>query len=391
MVGTASFKKVAHFLRPWHWGSIAVISLSAACVLLRRNPKPMSARVEGWRLSRSELREVLKKYEKLVAKDARALQHSSTARNQRLVEQLLDDLPDDSCDRTALVSENRSEVCTPPARPVAEFRSLGNSLATVSRAYGTLQSVFAHLMRDWSGISEQTVISNQYGQLLEEVKPHLPRGSHVLVPGAGLGRLALMLAGEGFQVEANDASALFMTFADYILNRAPLATPFFPLAHAFWENWGLEQQYTELTVPNVSPRSVANSSGPVEGSQAPVVVVPGDFLRTYQTGGPGFRQFDAVVTCFFIDMSKDVEELFGVLDSLLDVGGLWVNLGPLNWKKDSKLKLTWEEIVAIWQLKGYEFLAQKRVDTDYHIPRGKKMYTESRTVSLSVAVKRSKQ
>ncbi|CAK9077771.1 unnamed protein product [Durusdinium trenchii] len=207
MVGTASFKKVAHFLRPWHWGSIAVISLSAACVLLRRNPKPMSARVEGWRLSRSELREVLKKYEKLVAKDARALQHSSTARllgaeryqrrtaamrhaaetNQRLVEQLLDDLPDDSCDRTALVSENRSEVCTPPARPVAEFRSLGNSLATVSRAYGTLQSVFAHLMRDWSGISEQTVISNQYGQLLEEVKPHLPRGSHVLVPGAGLG------------------------------------------------------------------------------------------------------------------------------------------------------------------------------------------------------------
>ena len=70
MVGTASFKKVAHFLRPWHWGSIAVISLSAACVLLRRNPKPMSARVEGWRLSRSELREVLKKYEKLVASPA---------------------------------------------------------------------------------------------------------------------------------------------------------------------------------------------------------------------------------------------------------------------------------------------------------------------------------
>ncbi|CAK9077783.1 unnamed protein product [Durusdinium trenchii] len=132
-------------------------------------------------------------------------------RNQRLVEQLLDDLPDDSCDRTALVSENRSEVCTPPARPVAEFRSLGNSLATVSRAYGTLQSVFAHLMRDWSGISEQTVISNQYGQLLEEVKPHLPRGSHVLVPGAGLGRLALMLAGEGFQEPGPTGNAVLST------------------------------------------------------------------------------------------------------------------------------------------------------------------------------------
>eukprot|EP00435_Cladocopium_sp_Y103_P040526 s2108_g11.t1 len=36
----------------------------------------------------------------------------------------------------------------------------------------------------------------------------------------GLGRLAMMLAAEGFQVEANDASRLFLTFADYILNRA---------------------------------------------------------------------------------------------------------------------------------------------------------------------------
>eukprot|EP00913_Durusdinium_trenchii_P001358 g1255.t1 len=73
-------------------------------------------------------------------------------------------------------------------------------------------------------------------------------------------------------------------------------------------------------------------------------MVPGDFVKTYEVGGPGFRRFDALVTCFFIDTPKDIEELFRVMDGLLDVGGVWVNLGPLNWRKEARLKLAWEEI-----------------------------------------------
>lgn len=34
------------------------------------------------------------------------------------------------------------------------------------------------------------------------------------------------------------------------------------------------------------------------------------------------------------------------MDGLLEVGGVWVNLGPLNWRKEARLKLTWEEIVG---------------------------------------------
>lgn len=241
-------------------------------------------------------------------------------------------------------------------------------------------------MRDWSALCEH-VISVQYGPVVQEIKEILPKGSQVLLPGAGLGRLALMLASEGFQVEANDASRLFLTFADYILNRAPRSgTRLFPLAHVFSENWGHAQQYTQITVPNVAPESLASCS-----SSPPLLMVPGDFVKTYEVGGPGFRRFDALVTCFFIDTPKDIEELFRVMDGLLDVGGVWVNLGPLNWRKEARLKLAWEEIVSIWQQKGYEFLVQKRADCDYHIPRGEKMYTESYNVALSVAVKRSKQ
>ncbi|CAK9015545.1 Carnosine N-methyltransferase [Durusdinium trenchii] len=188
--------------------------------------------LEGWRLSRTELRELLNKYERAVEDDAYFLVQPSNAerqllgpdllqrritavrqardQNRRFLEQVLEDLPDIFAGPDAAV---------PPARPVAEFRSLGNGVSTLpSSSYGSLASVFLHLMRDWSALCEH-VISVQYGPVVQEIKEILPKGSQVLLPGAGLGRLALMLASEGFQVEANDASRLFLTFADYILNR----------------------------------------------------------------------------------------------------------------------------------------------------------------------------
>eukprot|EP00913_Durusdinium_trenchii_P001359 g1256.t1 len=59
--------------------------------------------------------------------------------NRRFLEQVLEDLPDIFAGPDAAV---------PPARPVAEFRSLGNGVSTLpSSSYGSLASVFLHLMR----------------------------------------------------------------------------------------------------------------------------------------------------------------------------------------------------------------------------------------------------
>eukprot|EP00438_Fugacium_kawagutii_P019649 Skav232822 [mRNA] locus=scaffold614:678394:681230:- [translate_table: standard] len=129
-----------------------------------------------------------------------------------------------------------------------------------------------------------------------------------------------MLAAEGFQVEANATR---------------------PRGHG--------EQYTQITVPSVAPESLVT----VDKTRPPLQIVPGDFVKTYEVGGPGFRRFDALVTCFFIDTPKDVEQLFRVMDGLLEEGGVWVNLGPLNWRKEARaewlgirfqLKLAWEEI-----------------------------------------------
>jgi len=361
-------------------------------------PRDMS--LEPWRLSRTELKELLLKYERAVEEDAYYLLQPSKAErallgddlirrrseavrkargaNRGFVDAVLEDLPDICAGPEGLAD---------PRRPVAEFRCLGEGTPTLpASSYGSLASVFLHLLRDWSSDCEH-VCATTYGPAVQELRALLPGGGSVLVPGAGLGRLALMLASEGFAVEANDASRLFLTFADYVLNRAPAGTPLFPTAHVFSENWSHERgQYVEIKVPSPEPAQLGGKAA--EGGPPRMTFVPGDFVKTYGRGQAGHRRFDAIVTCFFVDTAADVRELFAVLDSLLEEGGVWVNVGPLNWRKEARLKLSWDEIVSIWQRLGYDFVTQKNTECDYHLPRGMKMYTESYDCALTAAVKR---
>lgn len=296
--------------------------------------------------------------------------------NRQFIDLVLEDLPDICAGPDGLVA---------PHRPVCEFRCLGEGTPTLpASSYGSLASVFLHLLRDWSPDCEH-VIASTYGPAVSELRALLPNGGDVLLPGAGLGRLAMSLAAEGFSVEANDASRLFLTFADYVLNRAPAeGMPLFPMAHVFSENWSHERgQYVQTRVPLPAPAQL----GP-EGSPPRITFVPGDFVKTYGRGQAGHRRFDAIVTCFFVDTASDVQELFSVLDSLLEEGGVWLNVGPLNWRKEARLKLSWEEIVSIWERLGYDFVVRKHTECDYHLPRGVKMYTESYDCALTAAVKR---
>lgn len=354
--------------------------------------------VESWRLSRAELRRVLDSYEKSIEEDAYNLLRPTNVErsllgdvvlkkraeavkkaqdaNRRFVELMVEDLPD-------LCVGPDSDI---PPRPVCDVRELSPGACTLpASSYGSLASVNLHLLRDWSMVCDH-VNTSTYDPAIAQLKELLPscRGE-VLVPGCGLGRLALAIAREGFNVEANDASRLFLTVADYLLNRPPAAATIFPVAHVFSENWSLEEQYIEIEVPKPAPSQVAGAS---PGS---CVMVPGDFVKTYSNGCAGHRKFDAIVTCFFIDTSSDPCELFRVLDGLLKDGGLWLNVGPLNWRKESRLKLAYEEIVAVWEGMGYEFVSRKKIDCDYHLPKGFKMYTESYQGALTAAIKRPKQ
>lgn len=356
---------------------------------------------EPWRMSRTELREVLNRYEKAVEEDALGLLRPSAAEkallgvealsrraqavrkardaNRKFVEAVIEDIPD----LCALPGED--DV---PRRPVCAMKPLDPGAGTLpSSSYGSMASVFLHLLRDWSSLCEH-VGDSTYGPAVAKLRELLPGGGEVLLPGAGLGRLALQLAAQGFRVEANDASRLFLTFADYILNRPTCQDlPIYPLAHVFSENWAHDQQYLEVKVPMQVPQELLASSA---ASQPAFSIVPGDFVKMYSAGGSGHRKFDAILTCFFIDTTTDPCELFHVMDNLLVEGGVWVNVGPLNWRKEARMKLNWDEVMTMWKALGYEFVSQQNVDCDYHLPRGQKMYTESYQCVLSAAVKGKK-
>eukprot|EP00928_Gymnodinium_smaydae_P049249 TRINITY_DN33049_c0_g1_i1.p1 TRINITY_DN33049_c0_g1~~TRINITY_DN33049_c0_g1_i1.p1 ORF type:complete len:417 (-),score=47.07 TRINITY_DN33049_c0_g1_i1:57-1136(-) len=353
---------------------------------------------EAFRMGRSEVRDLLIRYEKAVEEDALNMLHprpqerallgpdilqrradlirKARDANRKYIEAVIADLPD-MCDGPL----------PPPARPVAEMVAPGDGAGSLpASSYGSMASVFLHLFRDWSADCSH-VLTSTYRPAVELLQKFLPDGGNVLLPGAGLGRLALEIAREGYQVEANDASKLFLTFADYVLNRAPAAgASIFPLAHVFSENWSHDQQYLEIKVPSPPPADLLN--GGKLGKRAPISLVPGDFAKVYGVGGTRHRRFDAIVTCFFIDTASDIAELFGILDGLLNEGGVWVNIGPLNWRKEARLKLNMEEIIQVWQQMGYEFVARESKDCDYHLATGQKMYTETYKCSLTAAIKR---
>lgn len=359
-------------------------------------------------MTRGEMRDLLSRYESATDADASGLVRPTAKErellgeavlatrasfvrrardmNRRFVETILQDLP-----------EAPAAATSAPARPLCAIRAPVPATPTLPvSSYGSVASLCLHLMRDWSSACEH-VSGSTYAPAAAELRRLLPKGGSVLVPGCGLGRLALELASaeapgevaEGtarhYRVEANDASRLFLTCADWILNRPPAERmPLMPLAHVFSENWGHEQQYLEIAVPSPAPRDVGGG----DHSSPAMTLVPGDFAATYRTGGPCHRQFDAIVTCFFLDTATDFAELVEVMDGLLGPGGVWINVGPLNYRSDARLKMSWDEIVGCWENIGYEFVTQSRADVDYHIARGHKMYTESYHCALTSAIKR---
>ena len=59
----------------------------------------------------------------------------------------------------------------------------------------------------------------------------------------------------------------------------------------------------------------------------------GDFVENYGCDEEE-GQWDAVVTCFFIDTATDVLNYLRTIHHTLRAGGVWINLGPLLWHHD---------------------------------------------------------
>ncbi|KAF8622452.1 hypothetical protein AX15_007002 [Amanita polypyramis BW_CC] len=132
---------------------------------------------------------------------------------------------------------------------------------------------------------------------------HIPgseRGKlRVLVPGAGLGRLAWDVARLGFSCQGNEFSHYMLLGSFFILNRTDQIEKYriYPYIHSFSNLSDHEAMLRPIRIPDVLPSDLPQSTD--------FSLVAGDFEEVY--GGnvdseePHAGQWDAILTCFFID------------------------------------------------------------------------------------------
>lgn len=126
-------------------------------------------------------------------------------------------------------------------------------VGTLSEGLDKVQSVFKQLMRDWSSLGAEER-GQCYGPIIEEIEAQYPidkydrNNLYVLVPGAGLGRLAFEIANRGFACQGNEFNLFMLIVSFYVLNHCKSLDMFtiYPWIHQYCNN--LEAEHEMLSV-----------------------------------------------------------------------------------------------------------------------------------------------
>ncbi|PWZ03802.1 N2227-domain-containing protein [Testicularia cyperi] len=236
-----------------------------------------------------------------------------------------------------------------------------------------IQSTLKQLVRDWSveGRDERNAV---YAPILEAVEqrygsiPFEERGEiRILVPGAGLGRLAFDFAAKGFSCQGNEFSFHMLLTSHHILNKttAPLQHTIYPFVHSSsnWREAG--DMLRAISIPDVLPSTLPHT--------CEFSMVAGEFVEVYSKPQEQ-KAWNVVATCFFIDTAKNVLRYLETLNNTLPIGGHWINAGPLLWHFENtgnsstgsspgadslSIELTLDEVIDLVAKMGFEIEEQR--------------------------------
>jgi carnosine N-methyltransferase len=256
----------------------------------------------------------------------------------------------------------------------------------IAKAHSTVRQFY----RDWSveGARERNLITST---VLEDLRGCLgsPR-KKILLPGAGLARLAFDLVCNGYNTTGNEISYHQLLASNWVLNHTEHAGQYklHPFATTFTNLRSRTQQLKEIQIPDVHPASVLAEylrEGEVLGELS---MDAGDFSTTYSSAEQR-AEFDAVVSVFFIDTAPNLITYIEAVRNCLVDGGVWINIGPLLWHFDEKntrqpdedkhqnmsggapegvaesgsFELTDEEVVLLLQRMGFEILRHEILES----------------------------
>ncbi|KIK68422.1 hypothetical protein GYMLUDRAFT_91958 [Collybiopsis luxurians FD-317 M1] len=237
-----------------------------------------------------------------------------------------------------------------------------------------LRSTLKQFVRDWS-LEGKEERETSYGPMKNALLAHFSdipkeerRNFRVLVPGAGLGRLAYDVASLGFACQGNEFSHYMLLASFLILNKTEQANmhTIYPYVHSFSNLSDRPSLLRAITIPDVEPTLPRGSS---------FSLVAGDFEEIY--GGasdpnePQHGLWDAVMTCFFIDTAKNIVNYLRIIYKILAPGGVWINLGPLLWHwennntSDPSIELDLVEVKELARMVGFEIENERTIEATY--------------------------
>lgn len=133
--------------------------------------------------------------------------------------------------------------------------------AATSNDMDKVRSTIRQLYRDWSseGATERNACYGPILSALESTFAHVPPSKRgylsVLIPGAGLGRLAFEICKAGYAIEGNEISYHQLMVSNWVLNHSSVvgASGLHPWALGFSNHINRANQLQQVRVPDVVP------------------------------------------------------------------------------------------------------------------------------------------
>lgn len=248
-------------------------------------------------------------------------------------------------DKLRLVVRKAPFCSVPQEIPDSEIKPTDDP-AILARNMTWVRTTLRQFVRDWSddGALER---EQTFKPLLESLKLHVPiRDSNnpprVLCPGCGLGRLPYEVMQLGYTSQGNEMS-FFMLIGSYFATNyfdTKDAFKIYPYCLSTSNRVKHDDQFYVCLVPDVTPLE--------HGKRRDFSMCTGEFTEVYNTVE---EQFDAILTCFFLDTAKNAIAYIRTCAKALRRGGLWANIGPLLYHyadfSHKSVELSWEELRAI--------------------------------------------
>ncbi|KAF2568317.1 hypothetical protein F2Q68_00027823 [Brassica cretica] len=190
-----------------------------------------------------------------------------------------------------------------------------------------VRCIIRNIVRDWAA-EGQRERDQCYKPILDELDSLFPDRQKkstppsCLVPGAGLGRLALEISCLGFISQGNEFSYYMMICSSFILNYAqvPGEWTIYPWIHSNCNSLSDNDQLRPVSIPDIHPARLElvitcfcldNVSYSIHHSFAYNAIGNTEFSGMW----------DAVVTCFFIDTAHNIIEYIETISKILKDGG----------------------------------------------------------------------